>query len=408
MNIVMLSDWETQYGGAAVSASRLAEAFVRAGHQITRIVSMKDSQPHPWSTVPLTPSTWGWGAAKVLPQMITGSFLIPDIAHKLKRMLTDLQPDIIHIHNIHGASSSFWDLELIRICGDNAPIVWTLHDMWSFTGRCAYNYDCQKYLHGCDAACPTPGEYPSLSPDLINHAWDQRRKLFQDLRNVAAVAPSRWLASKAQEGLWHSKRIEIIPYGLPLCIYEPVEKSMARKALGLSTKGPVLLFAAHQLDDRRKGWLQALQAIQQITIRPISVLLMGSGTLRSQIPGVLDFPLGYIDHERTRALAYSAADIYLHPAQADNLPNTVMEAISCGTPVVAFSVGGIPELVRPGVTGWLVDEQTPSALAVTLEQALYEVNNDGVLSRSCRETAEREFSMNLQVERYQALFREMQ
>ncbi len=407
MHIVMLSDWETQYGGAAISASRLAEAFIQSGHKVSRIVSLGDNQPHPWSTYQLSPSTWGWGLAKIFPERFASRLLIPDILRKFKRLLDDLQPDIIHIHNIHGAVSSFWNVELIRICGDYAPVVWTLHDMWSFTGRCAYNYGCLKYLTGCDATCPTPGEYPALSPNQITHSWEQRRSIIQEMRDIIAVAPSNWLALVALGGLWHGKRVEVIPYGLPLNIYEPIDRSIAHKALGITSEGPVLLIAAHRLDDKRKGGRIALQAIEQSSYKPLSLITMGSGSLRSQIPGVTIIPLGFIDHERTRALAYSAADIYLHPALADNLPNTIMEAISCGTPVVAYSIGGIPDLVRPEVTGWLVNEPTPNALASGLNQALTDLIHNKTSSFSCRETAEQEYSMSLQAERYLTLFREM-
>jgi glycosyltransferase involved in cell wall biosynthesis len=407
MHIVMISDWETQHGGAAVAASRLANALAQEGHQVTRIVAVGDQQPHSWATVQLSPSTWGWAVAKGLPQRVAGTILDPTIQRYLSSLLDKLKPDIINIHNIHGARSSYWGLELVSVCARFAPIVWTLHDMWSFTGRCAYTYDCQKYLHRCDESCPTPGEYPSLPAGKIRRAWNYRRKLFQEIEKIAAVSPTQWLARHAVGGMWRSKQVEVIAYGLPLDIYQPIHKSLARKALGLDVEGPVLLLAAHNLEDRRKGLHLALQAIDQIRSRPLTVLLMGSGDLAHELQSTQVIPLGYIDHERTRALAYSAADLYVHPALADNLPNMVLESISCGTPVVAFEVGGLPEMVELGVTGWLVEEISAAALASGLENALTSIRLGNNLNVSCREFAGNRYAPELQARRYLDLFKSL-
>jgi glycosyltransferase involved in cell wall biosynthesis len=121
------------------------------------------------------------------------------------------------------------------------------------------------------------------------------------------------------------------------------------------------------------------------------------------IDGINVHHLGYVDHERTKVLAYCAADIYVHPALADNFPNTVMEAIACGTPVVGFPVGGVPEMVRPGVSGWLADNVSSAALAETLSIALNDIHHDDMRS-SCRELAEVKYDAQLQAQRYSSLY----
>jgi glycosyltransferase involved in cell wall biosynthesis len=328
----------------------------------------------------------------------------PELHIRLNRLLSGLKPDVINIHNIHAAAKNGWSLDLISICEKFAPIIWTMHDMWAFTGRCIYNNDCQKYLGGCDASCPTPDDYPSVHPKKIQGEWQQKRQLIEGSTHLAGVTPSRWLADKARGGMWKTKRVEVIPYGLPLNVFSPVEKSVARKALGLETEGLVLLLAAHQLEDQRKGVQFALQAIETVPIRPLSLLTMGSGNLQINFPGVKVFHMGYIDHERTRALIYNAADLFLHPSLADNLPNTVLEAISCGTPVLAFAVGGLPEEIEIGVTGWLVSGISSNALSDGLGEALTYISQGNSLTNLCRMTAVSKYSMELQAKRYLDLF----
>jgi glycosyltransferase involved in cell wall biosynthesis len=191
---------------------------------------------------------------------------------------------------------------------------------------------------------------------------------------------------------------------LPLDIYRPVDRSLARQALDIEAAGPVMLVTAFDLSDRRKGAALILDALKQVTFRPFNLVTLGGNPPTLNIDGIRVHHLGYIDHERSKALAYSAADLYVHPALADNLPNTVMEAIACGTPVVGSNIGGVPDMIRPGRTGWLAKETSPEALAAVLQSALEEVSRGLDLRASCRAVAEAEYSLELQVERYLALF----
>jgi glycosyltransferase involved in cell wall biosynthesis len=279
--------------------------------------------------------------------------------------------------------------------------------MWSFTGRCAYNYDCKKFLSGCDSTCPTPEEHPPLAPDKIAQAWDERRRMLSSNPKLMAVAPSRWLAREAREGLWAGHRVEVIPYGLPLNVYHPVKRAVAREALGINTPGPVLLMAAQFLTERRKGGEILQRALPLVSRRPLTVVTLGDGHPGFQAEGVYIHELGYVDHERGRVLAYSAADVFVHPAPVDNLPNVVMESLACGTPVVGFAIGGVPDMVRPGETGWLCDSVSPDALADTLQEALEDLDRGVDLSDSCRAVAEAEYDSSLQARHYLELFQSL-
>jgi glycosyltransferase involved in cell wall biosynthesis len=221
---------------------------------------------------------------------------------------------------------------------------------------------------------------------------------------LVAVTPSHWLAQEAQAGLWAGHRIKVIPHGLPLDVYRPLDRTSARKALGIDTSGPVLLVAAHKLTDRRKGTNILIEALQHLSHRPVTLLTLGAGDLRLNAEGVHLHPLGYINDEQTKVLAYNAADILVHPAPVDNLPNVVVESIACGTPVVGFAIGGLPDIVRSRETGWLADAVSPAALAITLDVAVSDLKHGGDLRRSCRAVAEAEFGEALQAKRYVNLF----
>jgi glycosyltransferase involved in cell wall biosynthesis len=405
MHVVMLSDAETR-GGAGIAASRLAEALHRSGHRVTRLVHLASGQVHEWTTVSLGSPSWirGW-TRKTLPSQFRNMVEMQSAHKRLGELIDTLSPDVVNVHNLHGygARRAGWSAALVQICANHVPTVWTLHDMWSFTGRCAYSYNCRKFLTGCDATCPTPTEHPALAPKKIAPAWEARRQLFSTNPSLVAVAPSRWMGQQAQAGLWASHRVEVIPYGLPLNVYRPLDRGWAREALGLRPRGPVLLLAADDLTERRKGMQVLLEALPLVS-RPLTLLTMGSGSLTHDEKEILFFDLGYVQDEQQKVLAYNAADILVHPAPVDNLPVVVMESIACGTPVVAFPIGGLPDLVRAGETGWMADTVSAQALASAIRQALEDLERGPDLRPTCRRVAETEFDMDLQARRYLGLY----
>lgn len=404
MRILMISDFESS-GGAAIAASRLAHGLVTQGHTVERVVAIPNSNGNPWRTrailqrrtIPL----------RVLRRAVPPLGLTLDRAaaeKELARILQSARPDVINVHNLHYAQFAGWSEQMLRICAEHAPTVWTLHDMWSFTGRCIAAYDCENFVTGCDATCPTPGEYPALPPVKIAGAWHAKRDLLAGLPGVVCVTPSRWMAAQAGRSLWRGHRIEIIPHGLPLETYCSLDREAARNALGVHAKGPVALFTAQVITDRRNGADVLLAALRQMTARPLTLLTVGQGTLPDAPPGGQVMALGTKQNEHDRVLAYNAADITIYAAPVGNFPNTILESLACGTPVVAMPVCGVPELVRPGVTGWLARESSAAGLAAALQAALPAVARGEHLRASCRRVAETEFAQPLQAQRYVRLF----
>ena len=406
MRIVMLSDNES-IGGAAIAASRLAEALCGLGAEVIRIVGQTDWRNHPWTTeILMTHREYLVMKAigKVSTRVKTQAMGLLT-SRRLGTLLAKLRPDIINVHNLHSAG---WGPQLVGICARLAPTIWTLHDMWSFTGGCAYSYDCRKFISGCDATCPSPREYPRPDPVTIARSWRLRRRLFAQYTNLTAVCPSDWLAREARAGLWSGHRVQVIPNGLPLDRYLPLNRELARSALGVSSERPVLLTAAQALTEQRKGGKIITEAIENIQTRPFTLITLGHGHLPIAAEGIDLFSLGHIDHERTLVLAYNAANLFVHPAPVDNLPNVVMEAIACGTPSAGFAVGGVPEMVRHGITGWLAHGVSARNLSRTVDGALARIQQGADLRASCRAVAEEEYGAPLQAQRYLELFRSIQ
>lgn len=401
MRLVMLSDHETR-GGASIAATRLAVALASAGHDVTRIVCNRDGDGSgPWTTreVDGAPRVLRWLPSASAKHLIGRSAAVA----ALRRTLDSLRPDAINLHNLHGGYEGGWSARVAAVCAQRAPTVWTLHDMWSFTGRCGYAGACRRYLRGCDWTCPTAGDYPALPRALIAQAWRERRRVFLEAPGLTAASPSRWLAARAAEGLWRDHTVEVIPNGLPLDRFRPLDRREARRALGLDDGAAVLLAAAADLDDPRKGAGTLVAALLRLAPTPITLLLMGSGSAPEVPPHVRAVRLGSVHAPALQSVVYSAADLLVHPAHEDNLPNTVVEALACGTPTRKASVGGLEELVRPGRTGWLVDEVSPDALATGLRRALAAVSHDD-LRAACRAQAEEEHDPALQAARYVRLF----
>lgn len=272
--------------------------------------------------------------------------------------------------------------------------------MWSFTGRCAYSDACRKFLVGCDNACPTPSEYPALKPALIGAAWKQRQAVLAAAPSMVAVTDSHWLANEAKLGLWRNHRVESIPNGVPLDLYRLTQRAAARQSLGISTDGVALLVAAQRLDNRHKGVAFLAEAMRHVRHRPLTLMTQGHGDFSLEDPSISVLPLGFIADEARRVLIYNAVDALVHPAINDNSPLVVLEAMACGTPVVAFPIGGVPELVRPGKTGWLAQAVSAGALAQAIDLAATDLANGIDLRAACRSVVEAEYSDEAHAQAY--------
>ncbi|OUC13633.1 MAG: glycosyl transferase [Alkalinema sp. CACIAM 70d] len=324
----------------------------------------------------------------------------------LTQQIAALQPDIV---NLHWVGSGFLRLETLRKL--RLPIVWTMHDMWAFTGGCHYSDGCDRYEQTC-GACPKLSS--SKKRDLSYWIWQRKQRAWQQL-SLTVVTPSRWLAQcAAQSSLLKHSRIEIIPYGLDLQRYRPYDRdddrAIVRQILNLPLDVPLILFgAADATRDRRKGFHVLQAALQSLSQQswPQRPELVIFGASRPEVPPDLGFPthyLGTLGDEISLSLAYAAADVFVAPSLEDNLPNTVLEALACGTPCVAFKIGGMPDMIIPGETGYLAQPYRVQDLAQGIRWVLM---TDQPLRPQARAQAEKSFALTQQAQRYQKLFQEL-
>jgi glycosyltransferase involved in cell wall biosynthesis len=263
-----------------------------------------------------------------------------------------VNPDIVHLHWTCNGYLRIESLTKLK-----KPLVWTLHDMWAFTGGCHYTQGCDHYTKGC-GSCPQLG---SSDPyDLSWRNWQRKAKILRNL-NLTIVSPSQWLANCAKASpLFENCRIEVIPNGIDVEVYKPINQSAARAALNLPQDKHLVLFGAGSTSgDPRKGFHLLLSALQKLDANlwgdRLELVIFGESKPQNALP--LQFQaryLGRLSDDVSLALAYVSADLFIAPSQEDNLPNTVMEALSCGTPCLAFDIGGMPDMIEHQKTGYLV------------------------------------------------------
>jgi glycosyltransferase involved in cell wall biosynthesis len=313
------------------------------------------------------------------------------------------EADILNFHNLH---SGYFNYLAIPQLTEKKPAVYTLHDMWSFTGHCAYSYDCNKWQTGC-GNCPYPDTYPKIRRDSTKWEWKLKNWVYEQT-NLTIVTPSKWLAEQAKLSMLNRFEIHCIPNGIETNAYQPLEQENCRQILGISQGKKVLMFAADSLRDSRKGGDLLKSALLQLpkTLKEELVLLiMGSGG--ENIAKTLEIEtvnLGYLTSDRLKSMAYSAADLFIFPTRADNLPLVLQESMACGTPMISFDIGGVADLVRQGVTGYLAKSENASDFATGIMELLEDNNLRKKMGENSRRIALEEYPLELQVEKYIELY----
>ncbi len=292
----------------------------------------------------------------------------------------------------------------------NKPVVWTLHDMWAFCGAEHYAQDdhVSRFKRGYSRENSPESEKAN---DLNRRVWARKRKRWR--KPVHIVCPSRWLASCAKESvLFAGWPVTVIPYPIDLTVWHPVPRAVAREALGLDPSARIVLLGAPGgLVDPRKGADLALEAFSRLVQRgdaPDQLLVFGqsaeAGHGEQPLPARF---LGSLQDDLSLVLAYSAADVFVLPSRQDNLPNTGIESLACGTPVVAFDVGGLPDIVDHLRTGWLARPFDTENLAAGIAWVLGDRERAKQLGVAAREMAVHRFSGSTIADQYVAVYREL-
>lgn len=357
---VLLVNAYAKSGGASAAARRLCSALNGAGTETRLLVQNAEGS----EDAALRTTADRWAARRplgdALPTLFWRNRRSPHWGNAwlgnaaTRKSIRDFAPDVTHLHWVNHGMLSLRDVARLK-----GPVVWTLHDSWAFTGGCHSPQECRRFQNRC-GRCPELNS--GLERDLSRWNWNRKRAAWKNA-DFTVVTPSRWLADMAKRSaLLAGRRIETIPNAVDTAIFHPMDRVAARRELGLPEQAPIFLFGAHEAaTDWNKGmdlWRAALSAVAKEY--PGAVAALAGAPAGSQ-----PFPvheLGLLTPERM-AMAMAAADVTVVPSRMENLPNMVAESLACGTPVAAFAVGGIPEMIRPGETGFLARPHDPEDLA---------------------------------------------
>ena len=279
--------------------------------------------------------------------------------------ITSFNPDLVVFGNLHNAGLG---MDLVDQVSSRWPSLFVLHDLWATTGRCCYSGECTKYLTGCDAECPTAHEYPALQPEHVAPAFQHKLDVISRPRRLVLMANSDWTKAQAEKSLIGSKGVvKRLKYAFPTHQFEPRDKDLCREILGLPRDRFIVLFAAVNNADERKGLRHLFEALNRLEIENLLPVCIGHAHDQSSLyPGTVS--MGYVDDPWRAALIYSAADIFVGPSLHEAFGQVFIEAAACGTPAVAYSTGGVVDAIEDGVTGMLAESIHPSALATQINR----------------------------------------
>lgn len=315
-----------------------------------------------------------------------------------------LDADIAHLHWI----SFFADYpSFFGSIPNSVPIVWTLHDMNAFTGGCHYTNGCTRFKFGC-GTCP---QVTNGCPTDVSRSTFKVKQAALRPKNIHVVTPSDWMRTQAmQSDIWPAQAsFRTIRYGLDLDVFRPLDKQAARLELGIKSDAVLIAFGAEDVNNKRKGIQHLLPALANLkTNQNVECVMFGSGEIESTdgVPHI--HQLGYVESETRQAQIYSAADIVVVPSREDNQPQVGLESMACGTPVVGFDAGGIPEYVRDGATGLIANHGDEAHLADRLSCL---VDNQGArlnMGQQARLMMEREFEIKQQTQKYVEFYQALQ
>ena len=274
--------------------------------------------------------------------------------------------DILHLHNLHGYYINYEQL-IDYIVEKDKKVIWTLHDTWCFTGRCAFTFGCERWKYGC-GRCTNKNIYPSTKRDISDKLWIEKNRIFNRLNRdkTIFVTPSVWLKDLVKESFLKEYRVEVINNGVEKSNVTDIDKSIIRNELSLPNDKNIVLFVAADPNDNRKGMKYIIEALDKVDQSTVFVS-MGK---KINIEHDKLIQLGYKSSREEIYKVYRASDLFVIPSIDDNFPTTVLEAFANGIPVVGFNVGGIKEQVIDNINGFIINEKNSIELSKKIDCAI--------------------------------------
>jgi glycosyltransferase involved in cell wall biosynthesis len=386
LKILSINDLQ-QIGGASKASKRIADALGDLGNQIITVSSDGiNGKNHKTLFLGRKFEILTSLLPKFVPNIILQKIRNSELEKQFCSILKSEKPDIINVHNLHCAS---WPLSLVKVALDFAPVVWTLHDCYSFSGRF------------CPSHTPPPEK---LFLNEINNFWNKLKRN-PNAQLLAATAPSNWINLQCKKSNWDNRLVQTIKNPVPDTFNMYKNRTSCKKVLGLKEGVTTILFISGNLGARHKGNWIIEEIVTAASEKNIQFLLIGNNSLQAfNSKKVIN--LNFIQDEITLKIAYNAADLLIHPAPIDNLPNTVAESMSCGTPVLAFKTGGLPEMVISGKSGWLTSDISSDAIIKDFFQIIESADLKELRSNTVK-LASNFFDQNKIANEYSNLFRKL-
>jgi glycosyltransferase involved in cell wall biosynthesis len=346
---------------------------------------------------------------KTLSKTERDKFTFPNLGMNVSNNDIIKEADVINLHWINEGFLSLKSISLLAAL--KKPVVFTLHDMWAFTGGCHYNNGCEKFIDNC-------GNCPALKfrseKDLSHKIYKMKSMAYKNL-NFSVITSSNWLNAEAKRSsLFRNRKIRTVHNPINTDIFKPKEKINSCKELNLPLDKNLILFSAMELTNERKGLRYLISALKIISknqpeyLENTNIVILGltGGMDLSEIPFQVQV-LGKITNENKLVDCYNAADIYVAPSLQDNLPNTVVESLSCGTPVVAFNTGGMPDMIEHLENGYLAELKSSKDLAAGMVTLLSDTKELLKIKEKCRETALEKFNEETIANQYSAYYKKL-
>jgi glycosyltransferase involved in cell wall biosynthesis len=396
VRIAFVSDLETTLG-ASIAASRLASALAAEGHRVRRFHLQRQKtfygHARDWDAQyvglsALAASIW-YRTKRIAPARRLASYVVG--AH-LASALAENPCDVLHVHNLH---TSALDHRALGRLDPRLPVVWTFHDCWGFSP--------EAWL------LPGQGGSPErIWPDGRDReaAMKVRREYFDSRQRLALVAPSRMMARLAEENL--GRPVEVVPHGLDLSVFAPVDQSAARVVFGVPEGTVCFAMVADRFRNQYKGWAVLEKALASAE-RSFVLLIAGEEDEAAEFalgPGRVRV-LGRIAQPQLLGALLSAADALVMPSLVESFGQAAIEALACGTPVVSSNAGGLPEIVRHGETGAVVPAGDADALRSALDGVAKDRARWALMRPNCRAYAEREGGARLWAQRHLKIYQSL-
>ncbi|WP_147302240.1 glycosyltransferase [Thalassotalea euphylliae] len=362
LKVAFVNDLGFLYG-AGIAHMRLAGAFEQAGHNVKRFDLLSSRK-----------------------KMAEYEDIITSIE--------EFSPHLVVMGNLHGIEKQ--SINFLKRLEEKFSCYWLTHDFWLFTGRCAYAGSCEQFTNNCDRHCPTKTEYPVIPEALIAEQFTDKKSFINQAGNLKMLANSKWsknIATDAVSAFKGNVPVEQIKLGVPAHIFAVEDKTAARVSIGIDQTDFVVALSVSSLSDTRKGGKLFFEALEHLTIDNLAVLLIGrKDESLENIPCKL-IELGYVDDVKQLQKAMNAADIYVGPSRQETFGQVFIEAAMCGTPSIGFNHTGVKDAIFDGVTGVLVHEYSPDALAKAIQNLYHDKDKLSYMIKMAPLYARNEYSI---------------